>query len=374
QRDALASKVSELEQALVTQRCRHEEELVFLRHQIKVANTNQQSVDRIAHLEKDVADKEFRLSEFEKHVAQKESRLSEFEKDVVEKEAQLTRLRAEMTARDNANAIKTKENAKLLDRVDAVVHEAAALRKQYDLVLWRLCADTATGAAATASTAASAASATAALAVPEAALARFATEELKHRLEQEYARKSVTARQIVVERDAEIAKLAARCTELERDAATGGHAHRRILEIAEQQSQRDGRINNEVRSQKIANIRLHRLLKKRDAELAELQLKLARLRSNHRTVPRSNLDLEYVKNVVVHYLSLPSGSSERASLVPVLATVLHFTDADMKRLAKSLDAPTLLHTIHRCASPPLDLETIDTYRRKTINIPDEFDA
>jgi len=53
------------------------------------------------------------------------------------------------------------------------------------------------------------------------------------------------------------------------------------------------------------------------------------LRDARRGLGRDATNLEYVKNLVVQFLSLRPGSSEHASLVPVLATVLAFTDEDL---------------------------------------------
>jgi hypothetical protein len=43
---------------------------------------------------------------------------------------------------------------------------------------------------------------------------------------------------------------------------------------------------------------------------------------------REDVNLDYLKSIVVQYLSLPPGSSERARLLPVLATLLQFDDSD----------------------------------------------
>ncbi|KAJ8603235.1 hypothetical protein CTAYLR_003825 [Chrysophaeum taylorii] len=328
----LEARCEILQKELEAARAKHEEELVFLRHKAKQP---------------------------EIELREKEGRLNE-------KEAQLTRIMAESAVRDNQSALKTKENRELAEDNAKLRRELAEAKLETRIVFAETVARDAFQAARIATLAAT-------TKVPRAEAMALEFADFRHRLDLENARKSALARQIVVEKDAEITRLSAVNAEMAREAATGGHAHRRILEIAEAQAQREGRVHHEVRSQKIVNIKLHRSLKKREAEVADLHHKISKLKAlladARRGLHRDNLDVEYVKNVVVHYLSLPSGSSERTSLVPVLATVLQFTDADMKRLAK----PTF---VDRPNSPPLDLIKIDAQRRKcpSIDVPDEFDA
>ena len=57
-----------------------------------------------------------------------------------------------------------------------------------------------------------------------------------------------------------------------------------------------------------------------------------KLEDARRGLGRDATNLEYVKNLLVQYFSLRQNSSEQASLVPVLATVLAFTDDDLTLL------------------------------------------
>lgn len=45
---------------------------------------------------------------------------------------------------------------------------------------------------------------------------------------------------------------------------------------------------------------------------------------------REDVNLDYLKSVVVKFLSLPTGSSEKASLLPVLATLLQVSRFSME--------------------------------------------
>eukprot|EP00804_Cyclotella_cryptica_P005886 CCRYP_000165-RB/>CCRYP_000165-RB protein AED:0.48 eAED:0.48 QI:0/-1/0/1/-1/0/1/0/102 len=42
--------------------------------------------------------------------------------------------------------------------------------------------------------------------------------------------------------------------------------------------------------------------------------------------------MDYLKSIVVQYLAKPPGSSERAALLPVLATLLQFDESDYKAI------------------------------------------
>ena len=44
------------------------------------------------------------------------------------------------------------------------------------------------------------------------------------------------------------------------------------------------------------------------------------------------MNLDYLKSIIVQYLSKPPGSTERGALLPVLATLLQFDDNDYKTI------------------------------------------
>ena len=87
---------------------------------------------------------------------------------------------------------------------------------------------------------------------------------------------------------------------------------------------------------KLATSRLKRAIRDRDSEVADLASQLLacqkKLEDARRGLGRDATNLEYVKNLLVQYFSLRQNSSEQASLVPVLATVLAFTDDDLTLL------------------------------------------
>ncbi|KAH8057676.1 hypothetical protein JL721_9602 [Aureococcus anophagefferens] len=128
----------------------------------------------------------------------------------------------------------------------------------------------------------------------------------------------------MAEKDAKLRDLAATVARLEADLSCGGHENRVFVEIANRQAAREGAHAVDLEAAKVATKRLQTAIKSRDAEMADLASKLlaAHAALDERAAPGDGPNLEYVKNVVVQYMSLVPGSSEHASLVPVLATVL----------------------------------------------------
>ena len=138
----------------------------------------------------------------------------------------------------------------------------------------------------------------------------------------------------MAEKDAKLRDLAAAVARLEADLSCGGHENRAFVEIANRQAAREGAHAVDLEAAKVATKRLQTAIKSRDAEMADLASKLlaAHAALDERAAPGDGPNLEYVKNVVVQYMSLVPGSSEHASLVPVLATVLDFSDDDVAAL------------------------------------------
>ena len=69
--------------------------------------------------------------------------------------------------------------------------------------------------------------------------------------------------------------------------------------------------------------------------MAELRAELNESRSVAR---RDGVNMEYLKNIVVQFMSFQSGSSEHQSLTPVLATLLQFTPEDLRSIRDSQSA------------------------------------
>jgi len=151
-------------------------------------------------------------------------------------------------------------------------------------------------------------------------------------VQQQMARKSAAAQNLLRQREAECEKLNEALKKLQKDFDKGGVSDRRIFEIAEKQSNRDSAMIVEIEIRDKLMDKMKDALVDRDGDLAtaEYQCKqqedqVAELSRVHR---REDVNLDYLKSTVVQYLSKPPGSSERAALLPVLATLLQFNEKD----------------------------------------------
>ncbi|KAG7401120.1 hypothetical protein PHYBOEH_003003 [Phytophthora boehmeriae] len=152
------------------------------------------------------------------------------------------------------------------------------------------------------------------------------------RLEMESKHKSKLALQAVLEKEKEIARLSTRLGVVEEDVRSGDADNRKILEFAQLQAKREA----EAREQAAEMQALSAQLEEAQKELQELRddkrrhaEELTALLQNQR---RDGVNMEYLKNVVVQYMSFRPGSSQQARLVPVLTTLLQFTAADIKEI------------------------------------------
>ncbi|RLN53955.1 hypothetical protein BBJ28_00018965 [Nothophytophthora sp. Chile5] len=155
------------------------------------------------------------------------------------------------------------------------------------------------------------------------------------RLEAESKHKSKLALQVVLEKEKEIAQLSARLGEVEEDVRSGDADNRKILEFAQLQAKREA----EARMQAMQMQELSQKLEDAYGELQELREGKRRhaeeLTAMLQTQRRDGVNMEYLKNVVVQYMSFRPGSSQQARLVPVLTTLLQFTAADLREVKRA---------------------------------------
>ncbi|RLN83137.1 hypothetical protein BBJ28_00006247 [Nothophytophthora sp. Chile5] len=155
------------------------------------------------------------------------------------------------------------------------------------------------------------------------------------RLEAESKHKSKLALQVVLEKEKEIAQLSARLGEVEEDVRSGDADNRKILEFAQLQAKREA----EARLQATQMQELSQQLEDAYGELQELRDGKRRhaeeLTAMLQTQRRDGVNMEYLKNVVVQYMSFRPGSSQQARLVPVLTTLLQFTAADLREVKRA---------------------------------------
>ena len=85
-------------------------------------------------------------------------------------------------------------------------------------------------------------------------------------------------------------------------------------------------------------------LSDKDLQLAELQTQNAGLTEEvqglRKVSRREGVNMDYLKNVVIQYISMPLHAPERSSLVPVLAMLLQFEQAELKDAMRATTDPT----------------------------------
>ena len=87
-------------------------------------------------------------------------------------------------------------------------------------------------------------------------------------------------------------------------------------------------------SQDLAIQQIQLVLESRDFELASLQQKHSLLVSEcmdlRRVSKREGVSMDYLKNIIVKYMSYPISSPERSSLIPVICTILAFNEEECR--------------------------------------------
>uniref|UniRef100_A0A7R9WNY7 GRIP domain-containing protein n=1 Tax=Craspedostauros australis TaxID=1486917 RepID=A0A7R9WNY7_9STRA len=151
-------------------------------------------------------------------------------------------------------------------------------------------------------------------------------------LQQAMARKSSAAQKIIREREEESKQLRAENKRLKNEVDKGSLSDRKIFELAALQSNRESAQVTEIDARDKAIQRMQQKLVEQDGELATEETKRLQAEGQVeelcRVRRREDVNLDYLKSIVVQFLSKPPGSSERSSLLPVLATLLQFDDGD----------------------------------------------
>ena len=155
-------------------------------------------------------------------------------------------------------------------------------------------------------------------------------------LHQQMAKKSSAAQKLLQQRESDCQELKTRIKALQHELDKGSFSDRRIFELAAQQSNRESIASSEIEVRNQLVERLTHTLEVNDDNLAlaELNAKLqaGQVEELCRIHRREDVNLDYLKATIVQYLSKPPGSSERAALLPVIATLLQFDDDDYKTI------------------------------------------
>eukprot|EP00588_Corethron_pennatum_P020828 CAMPEP_0194320544 /NCGR_PEP_ID=MMETSP0171-20130528/16846_1 /TAXON_ID=218684 /ORGANISM="Corethron pennatum, Strain L29A3" /LENGTH=1829 /DNA_ID=CAMNT_0039078109 /DNA_START=206 /DNA_END=5692 /DNA_ORIENTATION=+ len=151
-------------------------------------------------------------------------------------------------------------------------------------------------------------------------------------LKQFYGKKSAAGQKILEMRERECAELRKSLAAVKRELELGSPEDRQFFEMAAKQSNRDAMVAQEIDERDKVLKNLTDILSKRDADIAALTNDLRTAQSQVSKMGhlrrREDVNLDYLKSVVVKYLSYPNESSERSSLLNVLATLLQFEKAD----------------------------------------------
>eukprot|EP00804_Cyclotella_cryptica_P005885 CCRYP_000165-RA/>CCRYP_000165-RA protein AED:0.39 eAED:0.39 QI:0/-1/0/1/-1/0/1/0/472 len=155
-------------------------------------------------------------------------------------------------------------------------------------------------------------------------------------LQSQMKKKSAAAQKILKEREAECIELRKTNKFLQNEVDKGSLSDRRIFELAAQQSNRETAAVAEIEIRDRLVARLTKKLEQYDGDLASAEISIVQaedhVESLARVHRREGVNMDYLKSIVVQYLAKPPGSSERAALLPVLATLLQFDESDYKAI------------------------------------------
>jgi hypothetical protein len=173
-------------------------------------------------------------------------------------------------------------------------------------------------------------------------------------VKQQMAKKSAAAQRLVQEKELECRELRKSNQALQHEVDKGSLSDRRILELAAKQSNRESQQFSEIEIRDKMIDRMKEKLLDRDGKLASVENHVQEVEGQveelYRVRRREDVNIDYLKSTVVKYLSLPPGSSERAGLLPVLATLLQFDQNDYRTIEEGKNklswwgnvAPTLI--------------------------------
>lgn len=155
-------------------------------------------------------------------------------------------------------------------------------------------------------------------------------------LQQQMAKKSAAAQKLIQQREAECIELRKTAKALQLEVDKGSLSDRRIFELAAQQSNRESVAVSEIEVRDKMVDKLTEKLEVQDVDLAKAEYNVKHYENQVeelcRIRRREDVNLDYLKGIVVQYLSKPPGSSEREALLPVLATLLQFDSNDYKTI------------------------------------------
>ncbi len=163
-------------------------------------------------------------------------------------------------------------------------------------------------------------------------------------LNREHTKSSNIARSINAQKEEENIILGEKIKVLQEEISSGAPNERRIFELAASQAKREAIHGSHRDARELAFIQLQEALMTRDMEVAQhYQARTAlekELDSLRRSAKRDGVNMAYLKNVVLQFMTFPMAAPERLSLVPVIATLLQFTREESKNAITAARSPS----------------------------------
>jgi len=161
-------------------------------------------------------------------------------------------------------------------------------------------------------------------------------EQALETLKRDYSKKSSLARTLLSEKEEEVRVLGSKTQELLTEIKSGAPNEKRIFELAEVQAKREAVHGVHGNTREMAFQQLQTALAARDLDLACVQQSQSALATEvselRRHTKREGVNLDYLKNVVLQYMSFPVQAPERVSLVPVIAMLLQFNGKEVAQV------------------------------------------
>jgi len=340
ERNAQASRVMKAEQDALSESLRRD-----LKNSLEEAEASRRRINELEEYKVKAEGQLLKLASLTETVATMQS-------SVDEKESLLVRLRAEQATAERNHAMRTAMLATAEARLEQATNDLAAKDNTIQEVVDRVAAlqtQLSTSEARLQERVAAAAQERSELeqqlsGLEETSLSmrksmqqQFA-EELEA-LNRDHAKKSSMARTLLSEREEEVRVLSTKNLQLTEEIQSGAPQERRIFELAQTQSRREALHGVHGDTRELAFQQIQSTLANRDLDLARAHQVLSSLQKEvvdlRRTHKRDGINMDYLKNIVIQYMTFPVNSSEKMSLVPVLAMLLQFTPKELAQVQRA---------------------------------------
>ncbi len=153
-------------------------------------------------------------------------------------------------------------------------------------------------------------------------------------LRKEYIEKASVLESRLKTKENEATELTNCVNALQTEISSGAPNEKRIFELAALQAKREAGNNVHRDARELAFVQLQEALVARDLEVGNLLQARATLEEEllglRRSTKRDGVNMAYLKNVVLQFMTFPLAAPERWSLVPVIGTLLQFNPAEVK--------------------------------------------